>query len=80
MYSVASHKDGFYILSNHNAKNGKLLFSKEFPESLNSCSVYLKHDPKVLLEDIQAFKNHLIVMKVLIEKLVKFYGQPLDVI
>ena len=63
LYSVASHKDGFYILSNHNAKNGKLLFSKEFPESLSSCSVYLKHNPKVLIEDVQAFKNHLIVME-----------------
>lgn len=61
LYDIAHHKNGFYIESNDNAPNKKVLFSKEFPENIESCSVIIPHDSEKLIEGISAFKNFLLV-------------------
>ena len=63
LYSVEAHKKGFYILSNKDAKNNKLLFSKEIPINLKSCEVLISHDENLLLEEIHVFKKHLVLVE-----------------
>jgi len=63
LYSVSVHKKGFYILSNKNAKNRKVLFSEEIPDKLESCQVFIEHNKDVLLEEIQVFKNDLLLVE-----------------
>lgn len=61
LYEVEHHKNGFYILSNDNAANKKILFSAKVPSSLDNCSVLVAHDENVLLEGIHAFSNFLVI-------------------
>jgi oligopeptidase B len=52
LYSIDHHTNGFYITSNKNAPNRKLLFSKEIPKGIESCTVILEHDTASYLEQI----------------------------
>ncbi len=61
LYDITHHKTGFYIVSNENAPNKKVLFSKEFPENVESCAVIIQHNSNTLIEGIDAFKNYLLV-------------------
>lgn len=61
LYEIAHHKNGFYIESNDNAPNKKVLFSKEIPTSLEDCSTLIAHDSKTLIEGIAVFKNYLLI-------------------
>lgn len=63
MYTVDVHSDGFYILSNHTAKNRKLLFSKSLPKSIEECIEVIAHSHDVLLENVTAFDKHLVVQE-----------------
>lgn len=63
MYSVDVHADGFYILSNQNAKNRKLLFSKTLPKSLEECKEIIPHSTEILLEGVTAFEKHLVIQE-----------------
>ncbi len=51
LYSVFHHTNGFYILSNKNAKNNQLLYSIEIPNKLDDCSVIIAHNDAVLIEN-----------------------------
>ncbi len=61
LYEVEVHDDGFYILSNKDASNRKILFSGEVPEILSDCAVVVEHSNEVLLEGITVLHSHLIV-------------------
>jgi oligopeptidase B len=61
LYEIDHHENGFYILTNVNSPNKKLLFSKEIPKNIESLSEILAHDPNTLLEGISVFKNFLLI-------------------
>lgn len=63
LYKVEVHNDGFYILSNHNAKNRKLLFSKTIPKSIEECNEVIPHSVDVLLEGVTAFDKQLVIQE-----------------
>ena len=61
IYEVEHHETGFYILSNDNAVNNRILFSKDIPKDISSCQEVVKHNPKVLIEGLSVFKRHLLI-------------------
>ena len=61
LYEIAHHDNGFYILTNKNAVNKRLLFSPTIPLNLENCKEIKAHDPKTLLEGIAVFKNYLLI-------------------
>lgn len=61
LYEIAHHENGFYILSNKNATNKKLLFTSNIPANIESCKEIKAHDPQTLLEGIAVFKNYLLI-------------------
>ncbi|MFM7683120.1 MAG: oligopeptidase B, partial [Bacteroidota bacterium] len=61
MYDIGHHEKGFYILSNSNATNKRLLFSKDVPKEIESCSEIIAHDVNTLLEGVSVFKNFLLI-------------------
>lgn len=60
IYSVHHHDLGFYILTNNRAQNNKLVFSKEIPDSLDTCEIILKHETKTLLENVLILQNFIV--------------------
>ncbi len=61
IYEVEHHENGFYILSNDNAINNRVLFSRQIPSSIPSCTEIVPHDSKVLLEGLSVFKDYLLI-------------------
>jgi oligopeptidase B len=61
IYSIDYHENGFYITTNKNAKNRKILFSKDIPKKLESCSLIQDVDENTLIENTLVFKNHIVV-------------------
>ena len=61
IYEVAHHTDGFYIISNDNATNKKVLFSATIPTDISQCKEVIAHKSDVLLEGIATFKNYLLI-------------------
>lgn len=61
IYEVEHHDNGFYILSNDNAINNRILFSKGIPKDIAACQEVVKHNPKVLIEGLSVFKGHLLI-------------------
>jgi len=61
LYEVEHHENGFYILSNDQAVNNRILFSKDIPTDLASCQEVIKHNPKVLIEGLTVFKRQLLI-------------------
>ena len=61
IYSVHHHSNGFYILSNKNAKNNQLHFSKEIPTSIEKTQIIINHNPLVFLENLLVLENYLII-------------------
>jgi oligopeptidase B len=61
LYEIDHHENGFYMLSNNNAANKRILFSKEIPKELESCSEVIAHDANTLLEGLSVFKNFLLI-------------------
>jgi len=61
-YSIAHFEDSFYILSNADgAENFKLLKTPISKTAKEHWEEVLPHRPSVLIEDIEIFKNHLVV-------------------
>uniref|UniRef100_UPI0035682063 S9 family peptidase n=1 Tax=Seonamhaeicola sp. TaxID=1912245 RepID=UPI0035682063 len=61
-YSIAHYNGCFYILTNHNgATNFKLLKTNENNTSINNWEEVIPHRKDVLLEDIEIFKDYLVV-------------------
>jgi oligopeptidase B len=61
LYSVEHHADGFYVVSNDQASNKKIVFSEGFPESIEACEVVQEHDTNVLIENLLLFSTHMVV-------------------
>jgi oligopeptidase B len=61
IYEVCHHENGFYLLSNDNAPNKKILFTATIPEELSNCQEIVAHNPQILLEDISVFKDFLLI-------------------
>lgn len=61
LYDIDHHENGFYILSNSNASNKRLLFSKDVPKEIESCSEVIAHDENTLLEGVSVFKNFILI-------------------
>lgn len=60
LYTVESHDNGFYILSNKDAKNFKLTHSPVWPKNIASCKDVIAHSDSVLLEDFEVFKEFVV--------------------
>ncbi|RED49393.1 S9 family peptidase [Seonamhaeicola aphaedonensis] len=61
-YSIAHYNGCFYIMTNANgATNFKLMKTDENNTSINHWEEVIPHRNDVLLEDIEIFKNHLVV-------------------
>ncbi len=61
LYEVAHHETGFYVLSNNDAPNKKILFCSTPPTHLDACEEIVKHDPSILIEGINAFQDFLLI-------------------
>lgn len=62
-YSVYPHSTGYYILSNYNADNRQVLFSKNRPQKIEDCEIIIPHNPEVLIEQLDIRNNFLIVQQ-----------------
>jgi len=60
-YSVEHHGDKFYIVTNDNAKNFKLVEAPVADPSKANWKDVLPHRTDVKVDDVDAFKNHLVV-------------------
>ncbi|WP_341901156.1 S9 family peptidase [Fluviicola taffensis] len=61
LYEITHHETGFYILTNKNSPNRKLVFSKSIPNSVESCEVLIAHNNDVYLDEMEVFKSFLVV-------------------
>ncbi|MBM3165609.1 MAG: S9 family peptidase [Bacteroidetes bacterium] len=61
IYEIEHHDRGFYILSNDNAVNNRVLFSKTIPSDLKNCVEIVPHNSTVLLEGLSVFKDYLLL-------------------
>ncbi len=61
LYEVAHHETGFYVLSNNDAPNKKILFCSSPPTHLDACEEIVKHDTSILIEGINAFQDFLLI-------------------
>lgn len=61
IFEVEHHDKGFFILSNDNAINNRVLFSNQIPTSIASCEEFVAHNPKILIEGLSVFKSHLLL-------------------
>ncbi|HEY6389846.1 MAG TPA: S9 family peptidase [Bryobacteraceae bacterium] len=62
-YNV-DHREGlFYIRSNKNAKNFQILIAPESDPSPKNWKVFIAHQPDVLMEGIDLFKNFAVVLE-----------------
>jgi oligopeptidase B len=60
LYEVDHHEKGFYILTNKNADNRRLLFSPGMVLSLENCKEFIAHDPATLIESALVLKDYVI--------------------
>ncbi len=60
-YSVDHYGDDFYIVTNLDAKNFRLMKTPVDQPGKKNWKEVIAHRPNVLLEDIDIFKNHLVV-------------------
>lgn len=60
-YSIAHFNDKFYIITNWDAENFRLMECPEKQTDKKFWKEVLAHRPDVLLEDVDIFKNHLVL-------------------
>jgi len=60
-YAVEHHGDSFYILHNHKAKNFELARVATAQPAARNWKPTVAHRDDVLLEDVSAFENHLVL-------------------
>lgn len=61
LYEIAHHESGFYVLSNHQASNKKILFCKQIPTKMEDCEEIVEHHSDILIEGMTAFKDFLLI-------------------
>ncbi|WP_198931839.1 S9 family peptidase [Labilibacter marinus] len=60
-YSIDHFEDKFFIVTNHNATNFKLMETPESSTEMNNWKEIIAHREDVLLEGIDIFKEHLVI-------------------
>lgn len=60
-YSVANHGDDFYILTNDNALNFKLMKTSVNTPGMANWTEVMPHDDKVLLSSVETFENFMVI-------------------
>jgi oligopeptidase B len=60
-YSIAHINDRFYVLTNKDAKNFQLMVTPENATTKDNWSTLIPHRKDVLLEDVDLFKNFLVL-------------------
>lgn len=63
LYHADHHTDGFYILTNRNAPNRKLVFSAQKPESVEECQTIIGHSNDTYIDQFLAFRDFLVVQQ-----------------
>lgn len=63
LYNVLSYKDRFYILTNHEALNFRLMECPLDKTSLENWTEKIAHRSDVLLENMDVFENHLVLQE-----------------
>jgi oligopeptidase B len=61
LYNVDDHENGFYVTSNENAKNNKVLLFSKIPSSIAEGKEIIGHDSKILIESLIVFRNYLVI-------------------
>lgn len=60
-YSIAHYEDKFYILTNWDARNFRLMVTDENQTTKDHWREVIAHRPEVLVEDIDIFKDYLVL-------------------
>jgi oligopeptidase B len=61
LYEIDHHEKGFYVLSNENAPNKKVIFFANIPNENEVGKEIIAHDSEKLIEGILTLENHLVV-------------------
>lgn len=61
LYYILHHEKQFYIVTNKDAKNFKLMSTPENATSLENWQVVIAHRPETLLEDVTVFKDYMVL-------------------
>lgn len=60
-YSVEHHSDHFYMVTNDQAKNFKLMTTPTAKPSKDNWTEVIAHRPTVKIDDVDAFQDHLVI-------------------
>ncbi len=60
-YEISHHNDKFYILTNLDAKNKRLMETDEDKTDISNWKEVIPHDDKIHLLSMQLFKNHIVI-------------------
>lgn len=63
LYRTDVHNNGFYILSNDNAPNKKLLFCSKIPTTLGDCNEIIAHSKETLLEQHMVLDKYIVIQE-----------------
>lgn len=63
LYEVDHHEDGFYVLSNENAPNKKLIFYSDIPSETVTPREIIAHDTEKLIERILVLKSAIVLQQ-----------------
>lgn len=61
LYNIFHHENQFYILSNKDAKNFKLMATSEDATGSENWQEVIAHRPETLIEDVTTFKNFMVI-------------------
>ena len=60
-YDIAHYRDQFYLRTNHEAQNFRLMVTKETATSLDNWQEVVPHRSDVLLEDMEIFRDFIVL-------------------
>jgi oligopeptidase B len=63
IYHVDHHGDRFFLVTNQNAKNFKIVSTPVDQPSKEHWSDFAPYDPNIAVSEIEAFKDHLVVLE-----------------
>jgi oligopeptidase B len=61
LYSIENHGSKFYVLTNENAINNKILLYSDLPSKDNAPKTFIEHQADRLLENLIVFNSHAII-------------------
>ena len=60
-YSIEHHNENFYIMTNWEAQNNRLMITSESATNISNWKEIIPHRNKIHLMDVDAFKNHIVL-------------------